>query len=532
MMTGRLFIIGIVIFALAACGPGDEAPSIDVAIVVDGKTVSLSLPSIVSVDQLLASAQIELGPQDRISHPLVAQVEANMMITIRRVREKEVCDQQEIAFERLLQPKEGVPAGGQRVGRIGKPGIEEACYRVTLEDDKEVERVLIDKPLLVRAPIDEIIYTGTTATVTPVAIAGRLSYINHGNAWTIEDNTVNKRQLTTSHNLDSLVFHQNEAGTLIIFSGETDATDDFFNELWLVASDRESEALRLSPTDVLFAEWRPRSSNTIAYSTGERSVDRLGWKALNNLWLMTIDLESGRTLTIEEALPESSGGLFGWWGTHFAWSPLGNQLAWARPDGFGLVDFERKRLIALADYAVFKRATDWIWLTSLSWSHEGQLLAVVIHGLPQADEPAETSPVFDVLVSSADGRFAAEVKAAAGMWAAPSFSPGKVAGDGDGREGFLAWLQAREPRNSMNSEYDLVVADRDGSNERRLFPPAGADGMLKHDHGLTPKDYAWSPDARHIAAMYRGDLWLVDVGTAEAHQLTFDGASSNPVWTG
>ena len=56
--------------------------------------------------------------------------------------------------------------------------------------------------------------------------------------------------------------------------------------------------------------------------------------------------------------------------------------------------------------------------------------------------------------------------------------------------------------------------------------------MLKQDHGLTPKDYAWSPDARHIAAMYRGDLWLVDVETAEAHQLTFDGASSNPVWTG
>ena len=532
MMTGRIFIIGIVIFALAACGPGDEAPSIDVTIVVDGETVNLSLTRTVSVDQLLANAQIELGPQDRISHPLVAPIEANMMITIRRVREEEVCDRQEIAFKRLVLPKEGVPAGGQRVGQIGRPGIEEACYRVTLENDVEVERVLIDEPLVAQAPIDEIIYTGTAATVTPVAIAGRLSYINHGNAWTIKDNTVNKRQLTIDHNLDSLVFHQNEAGVLIIFSSETDVTDDFFNELWLVATDSESEARRLSPTDVLFAEWRPRSSNSIAYSTGERSASPSGWRALNNLWLMTIDIESGRTLTIEEALPESSGGLFGWWGTHFAWSPLGNQLAWARPDGFGLVDFEHRRLIALADYAVFKRATDWIWLTSLSWSHDSQLLASVIHGLPQADEPAETSPIFDVLVSSADGRFAAEIKTAAGMWAAPSFSPGISDGGVEGREGFLAWLQAREPQNSMNSEYDLVVADRDGSNERRLFPPAGADGMRKHDHGLTPKDYAWSPDARHIAAVYRGDLWLVDVQTAEAYQLTFDGGSSNPVWTG
>ena len=527
-MIRQLFCIGIVATALAACRPDTESPPIDVTIIVDGKTVTRSIPSIVSVDQLLSSAQIILGPQDRISHPLVTQIEPNMTITIRRVREEEVCEQQELAFRRLVQPKEGVPAGGQRVEQVGRPGIEEACYLITLEDDEEVARVLIDRPVVLQAPIDEIIYTGASATVSPVAIAGRLSYINHNSAWTIKDNAVNKVQLTTDHNLDSLVFNQHEAGTSIIFTGETDTTDDFFNELWLVDTEGEAEPQRLSPTDVLFAEWRPRSSNTIAYSTGERSANPIGWKALNNLWLMNIDLESGRTLTIQEALPESSGGLFGWWGTHFAWSPLGNQLAWARPDGFGLVDFESRRLAALADYAVFNRASSWIWLSSLSWSRDGQLLVSVIHGLPHADEPAETSPIFDVSVTSADGRFRAAVQAAAGMWAAPSFSPG----EGDNGEEFLAWLQARESQNSMNSEYDLVVADRDGSNERRLFPPAGAEGIRKNDHGLTPTDYAWSPDARHIAAVYRGDMWLVDVQTAEAYQLTFDGGSSNPVWTG
>ena len=530
-MVRRLILIGIAAIALAACRPADEAPAINASIVVDGKTIRLSPQSAVSVDQLLASAGIELGPRDRISHPPVAHIEANMMVTIRRVREDEVCEQQEIAFKRLTRIKEGVPAGGRQVGQIGRPGIEEACYRVTLEDDEEVERVLIDDPLVVQAPVDEIVYIGATAQVAPVAIAGRLSYINHNNVWTIEDNTVNKRQLTTAHNLDSLVFHQHESGVWIVFSGETDATDDFFNELWLIGTHDDAEPLRLSPTDALYAEWRPRSSNTIAYSTGERSAGPTGWKALNNLWLMTIDLESGRALTIQEALPESSGGLYGWWGTHFAWSPLGNQLAWARPDGFGLVDFERRRLASLADYAVFKRATNWIWLSSLSWSHDGQLLASVVHGLPQAHEPAETSPIFNVVVSSADGRFAAEVEASAGMWAAPSFSPLAIANEDEGRAGFLAWQRAREPQNSMNSAYDLMVADRDGSNERRIFPPIGAEGMRKQDHGLTPKDYAWSPDARHIAAIYRGDLWLVDVQTEEASQLTFDGGSSNPVWT-
>ena len=531
-MIRRLSLIGIVAIALVSCRPGGDTPLIDVTIAVDGTTVSHSLSGAVSVDQLLASAQIILGQQDRISHPLVAQVEPDMLITIRRVREEEVCEQQEIAYQRLVKAKEGVPAGGQQLGQAGRPGIEEACYRITLEDDEEISRVLIADPVVVQAPIDEVIYAGATASITPVAIAGRLSYINHGNAWTIRDNTVNKRRLTNGHNLDSLVFDQHAAGAYLVFSSETDTTDDFFNELWLVATHAETEPQRLSPTDVLFAGWRPRSNSSIAYSTGERSDNSVGWQALNNLWLMTIDLESGRTLTIQEALPESSGGLFGWWGTNFAWSPLGNQLGWARPDGFGLVDFERRRLTALADYAVFNGATNWIWLTSLSWSFDGSLLASVTHGPPQGDEPAETSPIFNVAVTSADGRFGAELVAAAGQWAAPSFSPRASAGGSDSGAGYLAWLQAREPQNSMNSEYDLVVADRDGSNERRLFPPAGADGMRKNDRGLAPVDYAWSPDARHIAAVYRGDLWLVDVLTADAHQLTFDGGSSNPVWTG
>ena len=64
-----------------------------------------------------------------------------------------------------------------------------------------------------------------------------------------------------------------------------------------------------------------------------------------------------------------------------------------------------------------------------------------------------------------------------------------------------------------------------------FFPPPGEDGIRKRDFGLTPIDFAWSPDARHIAVIYLGDLWLVDVVSVAAQQLTFDGGSSNPVWT-
>lgn len=531
-MLIRCLLPILLLLILTNCRPASAGQSLDVRIAVDGGEQLYSVAGSVTIDQLLASAQIEMGPLDRISHPLVAPVTDGMLITIRRVREEEVCDRQNIPFERRLLPKEGVPAGGRQLGQVGEVGMEEACYRVVFEDEEEVQRVLSGEPVIVKAPITEIVYTGPEESVTPIAIAGRLSYINHGDAWTVAGNTIKKQALTVEQKLDSLVFHQSETGATLVFTSDTDPTDDFFNELWIIATDGDSGPQRLTPSDVLYAEWRPRSSNTLAYSTGERSAGTAGWKALNNLWVMKIDPESGRTLSIEEALPESSGGFYGWWGTNFAWSPLGDRMAWVRPDGFGLVDFARRRPITLADYAVFHSATNWVWLSSLSWSYDSELLVSTIHGLPVGNEPAETSPIFHVAVSSADGLFSAPLRTEAGMWSAPSFSPAVESDSGDDSDGFIAWLEAREPHNSMSGEYDLIVADRDGSNRRSLFPPPGEAGIQKRDSGLAPVDYAWSPDARHIAVTYRGDIWLVDSQSAEAIQLTFDGGSSNPVWTG
>jgi hypothetical protein len=85
--------------------------------------------------------------------------------------------------------------------------------------------------------------------------------------------------------------------------------------------------------------------------------------------------------------------------------------------------------------------------------------------------------------------------------------------------------------NSVYGEYDLFVADRDGSNAHIIFPSDGQPGITWEDVGLTPQTYAWSPDARQIAVIYQGNLWVVDVVSLVAHQLTFDGRSQNPVWT-
>ncbi|MCY3978435.1 MAG: G5 domain-containing protein [Chloroflexi bacterium] len=229
-MLSRMFFCFMIASSIIGCRSAQEEKSIDVSVIVDGRETSYSFSNELTVDQVLAGAQIELGPRDRISHPIVSPIVDRMRITIRRVVEQDVCEQEEIAFEQLLQPKEGIPAGERQSGKVGAPGIREVCYRVVLEDDTEVEREQLGFPTVIRKPINEVMFVGTSNTVQPVAIAGRLSYINHGNAWTITDNAANKRQLTADHNLDSLVFHQRQDGKGLIFTSETDATDEFFNE--------------------------------------------------------------------------------------------------------------------------------------------------------------------------------------------------------------------------------------------------------------------------------------------------------------
>ncbi len=528
----RLSCSALLAFIVCGCRSTQEERAIDVIVSADGGETAYSFSRELTVDQVLAAARIELGARDRISHPLVSPVVDGMRVTVRRVAEKALCEQEEIAYQRLLRPKEGLPEGKREAGAGGVTGLREVCYRIVLEDETEVERVQVGRPTVVRAPVDEIVYIGVRSEVAPISIAGRLSYINHGEAWTITGDASNKRRLTANHNLDGLVFQQRQDGSRLIFTGESDASDEFFNELWLIDTGDPAQSARMTPTDVLFAAWRPRTRNEIAYSTGERRAGTADWKALNNLWLMRIDLESGRTVSIKEVLPESGGGLYGWRGRNLAWSPDGGKMAWAQADGFGLVDFESKRLKPLIQYAAFHSAASWVWLSPLSWSFDGRLLTGIVHGAPLGDEPAERSPIFDLVVASAEGLFSASMSASAGMWAAPAFSPDLSPPGAEFSRGYLSWLQAREPRNSLSSEYDLMVADRDGSNPRRLFPPPGEKGWRKRDYGSVARDYAWSPDGRFIALIHEGDLWLVDIETAAPTRVTFDGQTSNPVWTG
>ncbi len=532
-MAHRVFILLVFLgLFLAACRPQVEQETYIVALVADGRERRFQLAEPFTVEEFLrqTDVNIEVGETDRLTPPRFTQLTDGMRITIVRVTEETTCEQEDIPYQQETILNEGLQPGEQRILQVGKNGTQEVCYRITYEDGIAGTRIRTGQPTIIEAPTNEILIIGLETTVEPVPVTGTLAYINNNNAWVIQGNSINKRPLTTTGNLDGLVLDLSANGQHLIYTADPVNEDEFINELWLIETSGNLPAVKLVPTDVLYAEWLPEAENTISYSTGEVQNIFPFWDALNNVLTIQIDLATGESLNVRQIVDESLGGLSGWWGTIYKWSPNGTQLAWVRADSAGIVG-EDGEFVPLVEYPLFRTSQNWSWRANLSWSWDGALLLTTGHGDPLGSEPPEASPVFDIVAASIESNFEAKVAESAGMWAGAQFSPRLSRPDAQYEYGYIAYLRAREPYNSINGEYDLVVADRDGSNARVIFPPTGQPGIQSQITGLTAHDFAWSPDARQIAVIYQGNVWIVDVETQVAHQMTFDGQSKFPIWS-
>lgn len=519
---------------LVACQPPPEDPGTLVRLVADGREITYRINESLTVEEFLRqpNVDIEINPSDRLTPPRFTQITDGMRITIVRVEEETVCEEEEIPFETRVVLNEGLETDEERVMQVGQNGRQEVCYRVTYEDGVErQDRLRTGQPTILSEPVEEIVMVGLDREPDPVPVPGTLTYINNGNAWMIRNNSTSKRPLTTEGNLDGKVMSLSPGGQYLIYTTVPADEEAFVNELWLIEIDDNATPVQLVPTDVLTADWVPSQENTISYSTGEVQELFPYWNALNNAWVMQIDPQSGQSLNIRQLVDENLGGLSGWWGTIYKWSPDGSTLAWARADSAGIVN-QRGELVPLLEYPIFRTSGNWSWRTTISWSFDSTLLAVTTHGPPLGSQPPEASPVFNVTVTDLQGTIQAKIKDSAGIWASPAFSPQLDRPDSEFAQGYLAYLRAREPYNSVNGEYDLIVADRDGSNARVVFPPSSNQaGIESQISGLTARDYTWSPDGEQLAVIYQGNLWVVDAASGVAHQLTFDGGSSYPVWT-
>ena len=516
-----LFIVILTAALLLGCrSPQVTGADITIRVTADGESRDITVSAGSTVTQVLQSAGITVGSQDRVEPPPYTVLGDGNSITLTRVEEVFETEQQIIPFERQVVRNESLPEGETRLVQAGVNGLEELTYRRVLEDDVEISKSVINSVILQEA-LPEIMMVGAQSSFAPLPIPGRLVYLAGGNAWSIDTSTANRTALVTTGDLDGRIFELSPNGNYLIFTRKsTKPADEEINTLWAVRTDGSKPFATGISNVVHFADWIP-GTNSIAYSTVEPRSTAPGWQANNDLHRYSVT-----TGARARVLDASSGGVYGWWGMTFAFSAEG-RLAYVRPDGIGLVDLDGKYLKPLLSITPFNTHSDWAWLPSLAWGADGKTLYYISHAPPPSLVSEEDSPFFDINAVLLENNTTVPIAQQTGMFAYPSVS--SLQSSTRERPYQIAYLQAIFPSQSETSRYRVVVMDRDGSNRRTIFPANDAPG-------LEPQTLAWAPDliegqsGDFLALVYQGNLWLVDSGNGQAYQVTGDGLVTRIDW--
>lgn len=509
------------LLALAACGPAANAEAISVSVAADGESRAVSVVAGSRVSDALQAAGVGLGPLDRSEPHGLAQLADGDEIRVVRVEEAYEVEEQALPFVSRTLQNEALAVGEQRLIQNGVNGLEEVTYRLLYEDGELVSRTAVSSQV-VTPPVEEIVMIGAQSPFSAVTISGRLAFLAGGNAWLLEDNTGARQALVTTGDLDGRIFEISPDGDWLLFSRSSQAVGQI-NTLWVVSLN-DLRLIELGVANVVhYAGWAPGGGATqIAYSTVEPNPNPPGWAANNDLWFINFT-PGGEVTEPRQGLPaRRTDSLYSWWGSAYAWSADGETLAFTRPDAVGSADIDTDRLQTLLALTPYQTNSHWAWMPTLAWGDDGWLYTVE-HAEQSGVESQQRSQLFDLVALSPQGelrRLAQNV----GMFANPAPEPGG---------GQVAYLRAFTPTQSEISSYELMVITSEGgvapdgtAPSMALFPPQGA-------AGLQPQRLAWSPSADAggmIAFVYQGNLWLVNVLTGEARQLTGDGLVSAVSW--
>jgi hypothetical protein len=534
--TGKkaLILLFLASLILAACStPQSTAQTISIPVYVAGEEKLAQIPVGSNVQQALNAAGVALNSMDRTEPDIFTPLEAGGEVRVIRVTEEFEVRQQVIPFQHKTVRNESLPEENEIYLQRGKNGLEEITYRYVYEDGQAVDEGTPVKRHVMEEPVPEIIMVGIQSPFIPVAVPGELVYLRDGNAWMIEETTANRRAVVTTGDLDGRVLSLSSDGGWLLFTRKSEEEGQI-NRLW--AADIQAEEPNLIDLEVSnvihFADWVPGSNSKVVFSTVEPRSAAPGWQANNDLNALTFSPNGWVSKWQDKPILEAnSGGVYGWWGTTFAWAPDGQNLAFARPDRVGMLNFDEGTLTTLKEIVPMQTGGDWAWVPGISWGANGNVLYIVDHGGSPGVLSPEESQVFDlgaILVETGD---TFNLVSQTGMFAYPLVSPPHPQPSGENAYQ-IAYLQAAFPNQSENSHYQLVLMDRDGSNRQVLFPPDERSG------GLAPqKEWgAWSPDlmpeSDHyaIAVILQGNLWLVDTQTGTGQQITSDGLTSRVIW--
>lgn len=528
--TLRINLMGWIVllfgWILSACSlnPGTPIENYTVQIVVDGQTLSLQVPAGTTVQNAIEKAGVALEALDRLEPPGYTVLKNGESVRVIRVREELKIEEITIPFDSQTVQNESLPENRTMIIQAGSNGKLERTIRILYEDGQEVSRSVVKEVRIVE-PRPEIKMVGVQRPFTPTSIPGRLVYLSGGNAWLMEGNTGNRRPLVTSGDLDGRIFSLSPNKEWLLFTRRSSTEPGKeINTLWMLnLTDPEAKPVNLRAKNIIhFADWVPGQGLSITYSTVEPRTTAPGWQANNDL-VLTRYSPSGIILETTTLVEANYGGAFGWWGTQFAWSPDGALLAYAQPNVVGLVNLETGELTPLIEITPYQTRSDWAWVPALAWSPNHQVLYTLTHAPRPGQDNAETSPYFDLSAYVVNSGALVKVVEKSGMFSYPVVSPRNTDGSYQ-----VAYLNNISSEQGDSGRYRLAVMDRDGSNNKQIFPE---EGKL----GLDPQEVVWSPEpfedgTYRLAVIYQKNLFLVHPQTGEALQITGDGLIEKVDW--
>lgn len=475
--------------------------TISVLLISDGSEQQIESNS-QTVLELLLEQNLRLSETDRVTPPETTRLMDQMTVKVTRVIHALETITNTVPFERKVVRDATFPEGQSRLIQSGSPGLREVKYRITTEDGVQVEKILISDTFIT-SPKDEIRVLGTQTELETVYITGTLAYLSRQDGWVIRENNRERRQLTSSGDLDGRVFELSPDGSLLLYTRSMSKTSTI-NELWLIrTTEANPNAIPLDVKNVLWADWSP-TNRTIAWTTASPTDRPPGWRGENDLWTARLSTRNVLLSTKKILEPEIGTG-YGWWGTRYTWSPDGEKLAFSLPQSIGFVDLDTAERTTLQTFAAYKTYNSWAWNPELTWTNDGLFLVSVLHDKAPGGGDSEESPVFDINALDVTGVFSAEIASETGMWAAPKISP-------DGST--ILYGRAVIPYQSASSRYRLCRIDLDGSNQLCFYPPED------NGPGIEIPLWKWDPSGENIAYIDMGDVHIINTSNWLSVSLT------------
>lgn len=517
-MKKRVLLSVIIVFLLlTSCQTiiPSENTSISVNIIHDGKTDTKQVTLGSTIRQILTESGITLGTLDEVSPALDEIAAQNEAIKIVRVKEDYEVQDITLPFESQTIKNESLAVGQTLLIQAGVNGTQSNTYRIITADGVERSRTIV-KTEVTKPAQPEILMVGIQSPYKSIEIKGVIAYITSSNAWIMEGTTGNRREVVDTGNLDGRIFTLSPDGSWLLYSASPENNNDhLINSLWAVdISHPDSKPVSLGINNVVnYAQWVPGKNLSIAYSTVEQRSAPPGWQANNDLIEITFD-ESGKTSNQVNIIDANPGGVYGWWGTSYNWSPDGSEIAFARPDSIGLVNAKDHTLEPIIEFSAYQTQGDWAWVPGLSWFAGHTTLYTV---LPISSASNNNSFSLSAFVLGSNSQI--EVATNTGMFSYPAISNSTD-------RPMIGYLNAILPDQSNTSSYELRVSDRDGSNMKKLYPEEGI-------QGLEPQQIVWSPSAQSdnlIAFIAGGNILFDNPVTGEIQQITGDQSVSKIDW--